>query len=233
MPPPSWDLPLVLRSLTRHPFEPMAMCNLRLLSWRTAFLGAITSARRVSELAGLRRSSPYLVFLPYSIRLRLDIKFLPKVNSDFHVSSDIILPDFYPSPVSLEEKIYHTLDVKRALLFYTHRTKFHDRAESLFITYSHPQQGHQVSSQRLSHWVMTVIDMAYSLAKVPKPQRITAHSTRDIAASTAFLHGIPLKDICAVATWSSPNTFINHYAIDVRVRQYAPLARSVLSTVSG
>lgn len=187
LPPPSWDLPLVLCTLTKHPFEPMATCDLRLLSWKMVLLVAITSARRVSELAALRCSSPYLVFLPHSVHLRPDVKFLPKVNSDFYVSADITLPDFYPSPVSPQDKLYHTLDVKRALLFYTHRTQFPDRADSLFVTYCPPHCGRPISSQRLSHWVTSVIDLAYSLAKVPKPQRITAHSTRAVATSTAFL----------------------------------------------
>lgn len=48
-PPPAWDLSLVLRRLTRHPFEPMASCDLRLLAWKTAFLVTITSERRVSR----------------------------------------------------------------------------------------------------------------------------------------------------------------------------------------
>lgn len=232
VPPPTWDLPLVLRTLTRHPFEPMATCDLRLSSWKTAFLVAITSARRVSELVVLRRSPLYLVFLPHSVRLRPDIKFLPKVNTDFHVSSHIILPDFFPSPASPRDKLYHTLDVKRALLFYLDRTKFPDRADSLFVRYSNPHRGSKVSSQRLSHWLSELISLTYSLARVPPPKRLTAHSTRAVAASTAFLQGVSLGDICAAATWSSPTTFIRHYAIDVQARQTAPLARAVLSTVS-
>lgn len=50
LPVPTWDLPLVLRALMRRPFEPMATCPLHLLSWKTFFLVAITSARRVGEL---------------------------------------------------------------------------------------------------------------------------------------------------------------------------------------
>lgn len=109
---PAWDLPLVLQQLMRRPFEPMATYDIRLLSWKTAFLMAITSARRVSELAALRSISPYLAFLPHSVRLRLDIRFLPKVVSDFHTSLDIILPDIFPSLALDEERHLHALDVK-------------------------------------------------------------------------------------------------------------------------
>lgn len=48
-----WDLPLVLRALTRTLFEPVSSCGIKLLSWKTLFLVAITSVRRVNELAAL------------------------------------------------------------------------------------------------------------------------------------------------------------------------------------
>jgi hypothetical protein len=50
---PSWDLSLVLRTLTQHPFEPMEHCDLKWLSIKTGFLLAITSAKRVGELYAL------------------------------------------------------------------------------------------------------------------------------------------------------------------------------------
>lgn len=40
LPPPAWDLPLVLRRLTAPPFEMMLTCKPRLLAWKTAFLVA-------------------------------------------------------------------------------------------------------------------------------------------------------------------------------------------------
>lgn len=54
-----WDLPLVLRCLTRHPFEPAATCDTRLLSLMTLFLVTITSARQVSELTALDLRPPF------------------------------------------------------------------------------------------------------------------------------------------------------------------------------
>lgn len=133
LPPPAWNLTLVLNQLTGRPFEPMATCDMRLLSWKTAFLVTITSARRVSELAALRCVPPYLLFLPHSVHLRPDIRFLPKVVSEFHTITDILLPDFHPYPSSPEARRLHTLDVWRALLFYLNRTKSQNRNESLFV----------------------------------------------------------------------------------------------------
>lgn len=224
-PPPAWDLPLVLRALARHPFKPMASCNLRLLSWKTAFLVAITSAYRVSELVALRRVQPYLTFLPHSVHL-------PKVVSDFHILTDIVQPDFYSAPTTDEHLLWHTLDIQRAL-FYVHRTKFPVHDGGLFVCYFGGQKGQPVSSQRLCRWITATIELAYTFQKVPVPTRVTVHSTRVKATSVAPWHGVSLHDICTAATWALPNTVVRHYAIGARAWGRAPVARAALSTISG
>ena len=50
---PSWDLDVVLGALNSPPFEPLGGADLKWLSIKTAFLLAVTSARRVSELHAL------------------------------------------------------------------------------------------------------------------------------------------------------------------------------------
>lgn len=47
---PSWDLSLVLRALTEPPFEPLDAVDVRIMSFKTALLLALVSAKRVSEL---------------------------------------------------------------------------------------------------------------------------------------------------------------------------------------
>lgn len=100
---------------------------LNLLSWKTLFLVAITSGKRVSELPALDSRLPFLVFLPHSIQLSTNVSFLPKVVSEFHLNATITLPDFFPNLRTPEERLYHTLDVTRAVKFYLHRTSFPKR----------------------------------------------------------------------------------------------------------
>ena len=50
---PSWDLPLVLRSSTTAPYEPLGKVNLKFLTQKTVFLLALCSTKRVSELHAL------------------------------------------------------------------------------------------------------------------------------------------------------------------------------------
>ena len=51
--PPSWDLVLVLESLTKAPYEPLREATDSLLSEKTLFLLALASAKRIGELHGL------------------------------------------------------------------------------------------------------------------------------------------------------------------------------------
>ncbi|XP_013929465.1 PREDICTED: uncharacterized protein LOC106555206 [Thamnophis sirtalis] len=59
---------------------------------------AITSARRVSELAALSIRQDLCIFHPDKVVLRLDLAFVPKVNSVFHRTQELVLPDFCSQP---------------------------------------------------------------------------------------------------------------------------------------
>ena len=50
---PSWNVDVVLNSLTRPPFEPLQRSSLRDLTKKTLFLVALATAKRVSELQAL------------------------------------------------------------------------------------------------------------------------------------------------------------------------------------
>ncbi|CAJ0954527.1 unnamed protein product, partial [Ranitomeya imitator] len=111
MPLETWDLNLVLGVLQEPLFEPLQDVPLSVLSWKVAFLVAVTSIRRVSELAALSCRAPFLAFHQDKVVLRPSPAFLPKVVSSFHLNEDIILPSFCPQPKHRVEKALHTLDV--------------------------------------------------------------------------------------------------------------------------
>ena len=75
---PFWDLHIVLNAISAAPFEPMDSANLKYVTWRTAFLLAISSTARVSELQALD-SNPDLCSISKShALLHLNPAFLPK-----------------------------------------------------------------------------------------------------------------------------------------------------------
>ncbi|XP_069582780.1 probable ATP-dependent RNA helicase DDX43 [Ranitomeya imitator] len=110
-----WDLNLVLDALQRAPFKPIQDISFSFLSWKVAFLVAITSIRRVSELAALSCRSPFLVLHQDKVVLRPVPSLLPKVVPVFHIIEDIVLASLCPSPVHPLEKSLHKLDVVRAV----------------------------------------------------------------------------------------------------------------------
>uniref|UniRef100_A0A803K2V7 Core-binding (CB) domain-containing protein n=1 Tax=Xenopus tropicalis TaxID=8364 RepID=A0A803K2V7_XENTR len=95
---PPWDLNLVLKALLEPPFEPLESVELQFLTWKTVFLVAIASIRRVSELGALSCSPPFLIFQEDRAVLRTIPSFLPKVTSSFHINAEIILPSFCNNP---------------------------------------------------------------------------------------------------------------------------------------
>ncbi|XP_013927219.1 PREDICTED: uncharacterized protein LOC106553274 [Thamnophis sirtalis] len=107
---PSWDLHKLLDALTCAPFEPLRKVSLRFLTLKVAFLVAITSARRVSELQALPTRDDLCIFHHDKVVLRLDPSFIPKVCSCFHRSEELILPNFCPDSSHPLEKKWHTLD---------------------------------------------------------------------------------------------------------------------------
>ncbi|XP_062830694.1 paraspeckle component 1 isoform X1 [Anolis carolinensis] len=227
-PPPAWHLDLVLSALMKPPFEPMATVDLSYVTWKTVFLVAVTSGRRASELCALRSDEPYIRFHPDKIVMRLDLSFLPKRASFFHISQDIILPAFFQTPTTPLERSLHLLDVRRALSFYLNRTKPFHSSPKLFLKYRKDTRGSPVSPQRLSGWVVATIRLAYQMAGKDPPMHIKGHSTRAVATSIAFNHGVPLEDICKAAIWSTPLTFVKHYKLDILSKRHAAFGRAVL-----
>ncbi|XP_044300087.1 shieldin complex subunit 1 isoform X1 [Varanus komodoensis] len=166
---PTWSLSVVLQELTRAPFEPLVTIDLRLVSWKKAFLVAVTSARRASELCVVRLDPPYLNFHREKVVLRMDPSFLPKVTTSFHMGQDIVLPAFFLSPTNPLERSLHTLDIRRCLAFYRSRTESIRRSNKLFVKYSEPNQGLPVTPQRLSKWIVHTITLSYQLFRIDLP----------------------------------------------------------------
>lgn len=117
------------------PYEPLGSASLRLLSGKVAFLVAITSVRRISEIAALSNREDLCMFHTDCVVLRLDPTFVTKINSPFHLLQEVVLPDFYPSPSTPFESQLHTLDVRRVLQIYLQRTAEIHKTESLFISF--------------------------------------------------------------------------------------------------
>ncbi len=84
------------------------------------------------------------------------------------------------------------------------------------VCYGLLKNGIPASKLTLSRWIVDAITVAYEPSDLPLPLGIKANSTRSMVASKAFLAGVPIKDICDAAGWSTPLTFVRFYDIDLR-----------------
>lgn len=225
---PPWDLNIVLDALCQHPFEPLEAVDLKYVTLKTILLLALTTAKRVSEMQALSVSPACLQFAPGRSRVRFcpNPAFVPKVLDSAFRCSTVELEAFHPPPFSSEEeRRLHGLCPVRALHVYVSRTAALRKVDQLFVSCAAPHKGKPVSSQRLSHWIVEAISLAYTCKGVVPPQGLRAHSTRGVATSWALFRGVSVGDICAAASWASPHTFVRFYRLDV---SSASLAQAVL-----
>ena len=220
---PPWDLAVVLDGLKGLPLEPLEETELKHLSLKTVLLLALASAKRVSDIQALSVQKSCTVFAPGDVKVTLkpNPAFVPKVVGS---CSPIDLVAF---AASSSERQVQALCPVRALRAYIDRTGGLRRSDQLFVSWANPHKGKPITKQRLSHWVVEAIALAYTSQGLQPPAALRAHSTRGMAASWALFRGVSVQDICAAASWSSTLTFVRFYMLDVS----APcVARAVLQT---
>ncbi len=211
---PSWDLSIVLAGLQRGPFEPLDSVELKFLSLKTALLTALTSIKRVGDLQAFSVSEECLVFGPvYShVVLRPRPGYVPKVPTT-PFRDQVVNLQALPSEEA--DPALALLCPVRALRIYVTRTRSVRSSEQLFVCHGGQQKGKAVSKQRLVHWVVEAVALAYQSQGEPCPLGVRAHSTRSVASSHALAHGASLADICRAAGWATPNTFARFYNLRV------------------
>ncbi len=101
----------------------------------------------------------------------------------------------------------------RALRIYVDCTRRVRSSEQLFVYHGGQQKGKAVSKQRLAHWIVEAVALAYQSQGEPCPLVVRAHSSH--ASSHALAHSASLADICRAAGWVTPNTFARFYNLRV------------------
>lgn len=205
---PVWDLSLVLDALSGPPFEPLHTAELKVLSFKMALLLALACGKRVGDLQALSANDACLEFGQNDCMVRLQPRwgYVPKVLSTSYRAQVITLQVLAPQS---SESASHPLCPVRALRKYLNGTSTFRREEQLFVCFGGRSKGLLVSKQRLSHWIVEVIELAY--ASKAEPWGVRAHSTRKVASSWACAKGMSIQYICMAAGWASQNTFARFY----------------------
>ncbi len=150
------------------------------------------------------------------VTLRPRPGYVPKVLSTSFHSQVVTLHTFHPLPfASSEDERLHMLCPVRSLKIYVDRSNIWRKSPQLLVCFGAGRRGLATSKQIISHWVRDAISLAYEVRGLPSPLSVRAHSTRSVASSQAVFRGVPLEEICVAAGWSSPQTFVRFYNLDL------------------
>lgn len=200
---PEWDLLLVLGCLKKAPFEPLSETSLKLLTWKTCFLVAITTFRRCSDLQSLQLGEGSANVTKQGVTFRRIG--LSKQDRPNHFSKNIFVPALPHNKL---------LDPKRALTYYLKKTEVfrrNDKGEDtvkLFLARKKPHK--PVTSQTISRWLVELIQFCYKQEN-KVPGKVKGHSTRSIGPSWALFRGASLQQVMETADWSRETTFTRYY----------------------
>ncbi len=211
---PSWDLPSVLSALMGDPFEPLRSVELKFLSLKTVLLAALATVKRVGDLQAFSVDDSCLEFGPGNshVVLRPRPGYVPKVPTTPFRDQVVNLQAL---PREEADPAIALLCPVRALRIYVDRTESFRTSDQLFVCFGGKQKGRAVSKQRLAHWIVEAIVLAYQARCLPCPLGVRAHSTRGVASSWALARGASIADICKAAGWATPNTFARFYNLRI------------------
>ena len=211
--PPKWDLDIVLRYLRSPTFEPIQNLTLHRLTQKTAFLLALATAKRVSELQAI---SGVLGRKSHSLVLHYRQDFLAKTESYANP-----IPRSFEVP-SLKELVGHHEEDRflcpvRAVRCYRKVTDSRTRPDYLFLAPSDTSR--PMTRNALSYIIRQVIWEAHQQLKDSDFPRgdIRTHDLRGIGTSLNFMRNQSIEKVLSAATWRSNSVFASYYLKDVRV----------------
>ncbi len=176
-----------------------------ILSFKTALLLALASAKCVSEIHAFSVHSACLQFMSgdAGVVLKPNPAFMPKIVKAI---IPLELRTFYPPPfASSEQQKLNALCPERDLRIYTERTRGFRESDQLFVSWMNPRTGKPITKPEVlypSNYMHT------------QQGECPGHSW-------ALFKGVTLQDICEAASWSSPHTFARFYKLDATAQTSA------------
>ena len=189
---PAWDLFLVLDHLKGSPYEPMSSSSLQHLTLKTAFLVALASGRRSSEVHAFSGNPKDYSFEPNGgISLNFLTEFIAKNQIPGSMSPTVMINKLFREKTDHSDRL---LCPVRALRYYLRRTK-ESRSDRrrLFISFNLKYKK-DIKKQTFARWLKTVIKEAYARPERelirfnPRPHEIRAWS-----ASVALTNDVSLR----------------------------------------
>lgn len=213
---PPWDLPLVLRFLISRQFDHIEKKELKWITLKTAFLMALASACRVSELHALDITTFQFAENYSQVSMAPNILFLAKNQTPEELQRSLRIVKIKAlSSVATEDNDKHLCPV-RALRYYLDMTANKRRVRGrLFLSYIAPYK--EASKSTIASWIKKTIKLVYQQASSSDlaVSQIRAHDIRGFSTSWAFRNAVPLLDVLRAGCWKCHSTFSDFYLKDV------------------
>ena len=206
---PKWNLSVVLNELTKAPFEPMKDTYLKHLTLKTAFLLALASGKRRSEIHAWVANKVSNLGQWEKVALFPSSDFIAK-NQLAREGSQSVSPVTIPALTTIVDRQFkedRTLCPVRALRYYLDRTKdLRGSCSLLFISF---KKGHtsDIRPATLSSWLKQTILLCYKQSDQQTLDlvQVKAHDIRAFAASKAFYGGVSVDQIMQACHWKAHN----------------------------
>ena len=216
---PKWNLSIVLNELTKASFEPMKDTDLKHLTLKTAFLLALASGKRHSEIHAWVASKVSNLGQWEKVALFPSSDFKAK-NQLAREDSQSVSPVTIPALTTIVDRQFkedRTLCLVRALRYYLDRTK--DRRGSRSLLFISFKKGHtsDIRPATLCSWLKQTILLCYKQVDQQALDlvQVKAHDIWAFVASKAFYGGVSVDQIMQACHWKAHNTFTNFYLKDL------------------
>ena len=215
---PKFDLDLVLRQFLKPPFVDSSGSDLKIplkmLAYKTAFLLALATGARVSELHALsrHRSRFQLDTDEFSGQQTITVLTRPNFIAKNEKPSELKKPVIFSSLKHLygAKEPERLLCPVRAAIVYKSRTPDGmwpaDREELL----RHPVCTQNVTTGHIAEWIKNAIKLTYEAANAGVID-CNAHEVRAVAHSLVAFSGASLEEVLEGGKWSSSGSFFRHY----------------------
>ena len=211
--PPQWDVAEVLRTLCLPPFEPLEEASDHHLSVKTAFLVAVCTGFRVSDLEILSVQDECLILQEdlSQVVLRPNPAFLGKAGPSAQIQPAWLR--FRPLVRLMERVCSFSALSELSLLTWSAHGPSEVPPVSCSSAVGEKRGGRPLSAgpSRAGWWRPSQPRVTQLLGALPLPTR----QEECRVFSVALLQGVSFKGVCLSARWSSSNTFCRYYLRDV------------------
>ena len=216
---PQLDLGIVLEALSKPPYEPLREASFKHLTLKTAFLLAMASAGRRSELHALRFDQNYIQFKPKGagVTLYFSPEFMRK-NQKLNQVND---PWYIPAVPTGKSEFGAPNCPVRALRYYhrylTEHPELRKDRRRLFVPIKDNNAGKELSAATISRWICTTIVDSHAAVQNSRnlSGSVKAHEVRAVATSLQLFNKVDLHSVMKAGRWSSGGTFTSFYLRDL------------------